>query len=142
LDTPIERDAVAYWLLFLDLFVGVAAAWIVIWCVLWAFKTLRGSRGVTPAGEDDPHVKRRCDACGSSWWGIPGYDKTTLGLKMRRQVRTSRRAHKRRSWNWTARQGWNRCPSCLSTEVRNSSEQDAGFSRPDSRRQRASQTHK
>jgi hypothetical protein len=129
---------VAYWLLFLDLLVGVAAAWIVIWCVLWAIKRLRRSVAAVPADGDDPHVKRRCDACGSSWWGVPGRDKSTLGLKLRRSVRTSRRASKRRSWAWTARQGWSRCPSCLSTEVRDSSEQDAGFSRPDTRRQRVS----
>lgn len=130
-------EAVAYWLVFVDLAVGVAVAWIVIWCLLWAMQRVR--RAKSAATEGLTTVKRRCETCGSSWWSLPGQEVSGVGLQLRRSVRKFRRRHRSRSWAWTARKGWSRCPSCLSRNVRDSAGQDVGFTKRERRELRVSQ---
>ena len=62
------NEAVAYWLLFLDLAVGAAVIWTAIWIVLWLIRRVRRSRQPAAAGQAADQmtnaVKRRCDRCG------------------------------------------------------------------------------
>jgi hypothetical protein len=125
-------------LIFLDLVMGVAVLWVAIWGVVWAIKRVRRSAAPVNAEDLKGITKRRCDTCGSSWWGKPGRDVSVVGLQIRRAVRKYRRGGKRHSWSWTSRQGWSRCPSCLSVDVRDSSDQDVAFVRAERRARRLS----
>ena len=122
------HEAVAYLLLFLDLVVGAAVLWIAIWLVLWLIRRIRRSRAPELAdqtAEDMANaVKRRCQKCGCGWWAVPGREVSVSGLRLRRFLRRARRRKKRRVGDWAARQGYSRCPSCLSRQVRDSHDQD------------------
>jgi hypothetical protein len=65
-------------------------------------------------------VLRRCEDCGVLWKGLPGKDSPVPMLKLRRWMRRRTRARKTDTPTWAKRQGWSRCPSCLSTNVRTS----------------------
>jgi len=76
------------------------------------------------AGADDGRTWRRCESCKRRWQGTPGQDLGAATLRLRRAVR--RRARKRqRTVEWARAEGWSRCPSCLSTKVRDSRRQSA-----------------
>jgi hypothetical protein len=131
-------DVGSYGLIFLDLVLGVAVLWVAIWCAVWAIKRVRRSIAPVTADSLGRLKKRRCETCGSSWWSTPGRELSQAGLQIRRAVRKYRRGGKRRSWAWTSRQGWSRCPSCLSREVRDSADQEAAFIRQERRAARLS----
>jgi hypothetical protein len=122
------NEAVAYWLLFLDLAVGAAVIWLAIWCALWLIRRVRlpprQANAAQGAGRPPASVKRRCEECGYGWWATPGTERSISGMRLRRWIRRSRRRHRRAPAAWSAPQGWSRCPSCLSTEVRDSRNQD------------------
>jgi hypothetical protein len=88
-----------------------------------------GGSTVLPGSEIDEYevtaapgerVLRRCDDCGVLWKGLPGKDSSVPVLKLRRWMRRRTRARKTDTPGWAKRQGWSRCPSCLSTKVRTS----------------------
>lgn len=70
---------------------------------------------------DEPElVVRRCDACGRGWKADPQRRGRVMGLRVRRWVRHRARRRDEPPPGWSGPQGWARCPSCLSTRVRNS----------------------
>ncbi len=76
----------------------------------------RGSSARASAGE---LTWRRCESCKGRWKARPGSDLSVTGLRLRRAVRRAVRT-RQRTVPWARRQGWSRCPSCLSTRVRDS----------------------
>lgn len=61
---------------------------------------------------------RRCRSCGSRWFGMPGSDRSRVVVLLARRTRRRTRAAGRPVPDWAVRQGWSRCPSCASTQVR------------------------
>lgn len=131
-------DAVAYLLLVVDLLVVALVLTLPILAIGWLIGRVRRPPGKrqpeAPArgrhgrgsGRQKPKrgaaepVLRRCDSCGVGWRGVPGDDVSKTRLKVRRWARRRSRAKKRSAPQWARRQGWSRCPSCLSTQVRTS----------------------
>lgn len=109
------EDVVAYLLLALDLIVVAAILSAPIVLVIWLLGRRADSRR-----RGDP-VLRRCADCQVAWKGAPGHDLSKTGLRMRRRVRRRTRAKEKDTPAWARRQGWSRCPSCLSKRVRTSS---------------------
>lgn len=128
-------DAAAYLLLVLDLLVVAAILTLPLLLLLWVIGRTRRRSAVAPqrsartapprepqaAPPSGERVLRRCDDCGTGWKAVPGRDSSKTALKVRRWMRRRARARKKHSPGWTKRQGWSRCPSCLSTNVRTSS---------------------
>jgi hypothetical protein len=103
----------AYLLLGLDVVVVgavLSAPVLLLWWVV-------GRTGRSTGGGG--RVLRRCNACGAAWKGRPGQDVRLL--RLRRRTRRRSRDRKKDAPAWAARQGWSRCPSCLSRDVRPSS---------------------
>lgn len=67
--------------------------------------------------------KRRCDDCRSGWVGEPGTDSSVIALRLRRASRRRAKSKGRPVPEWAERRGWERCPSCFSTNVRDSRKQ-------------------
>ncbi len=67
--------------------------------------------------------KRRCDDCRSGWVGQPGTDASVMTLRFRRSARRRARSRRQPPPAWAAKQGWERCPSCFSSAVRDSRHQ-------------------
>lgn len=125
------EDAAAYLLLVVDLIVvavGLSLPVLALWWLVGRARRPRssGHAAGSAASPGTERVLRRCDACGVGWKGRPGDDRSTLGLKVRRWKRRRTRAEKRHTPAWARRQGWSRCPSCLSSDVRTSSRQAIG----------------
>lgn len=125
-------DTAAYLLLVLDLLMVAVVLTLPLLLLLWVIGRVRGkpaartsSRHSADNSEPQPskgeRVLRRCDDCGTGWKGVPGRDKGKTGLKVRRWLRRRARARKKAGPTWSRRQGWSRCPHCLSTNVRTSS---------------------
>lgn len=76
----------------------------------------------TPGAGPSPR-KRRCDDCRSGWVGRPGTDASALALRMRRRARHRADRRQQPTPAWAAKQGWDRCPSCYSSAVRDSRHQ-------------------
>lgn len=122
-------DTVAYLLLLVDLLV-VAAALTAPLLVGWlVFRRLRGRARMPRAGQEPSNreaaaegsrVLRRCEECQALWKAIEGHRVGWASQRLRRWVRRRSRARERPTPGWAARQGWNRCPRCLSTSVRTS----------------------
>lgn len=105
-------DLAAVLLLVLDL---VVVALVLAVPLLLLGAVLRRRGGSSPAP-----VLRRCEACSAGWRAVPGDDHTALGLRLRRRVRRRARARAGPVPRWARPQGWSRCPSCLSKQVRTS----------------------
>ncbi len=81
-------------------------------------------RGIPARPSASELTWRRCESCKGRWQAQPGSDLSETGLRLRRAV--GRVARKRqRTVAWARPQGWSRCPSCLSTRVRDSRRQTA-----------------
>lgn len=114
----------AYLLLLLDLVVVALLLTVVGYLVVAVLsRVFRRSRRRPPL--DNAHTTwRRCESCKHRWEGAPGDEPSALTLRVRRAAR--RRARKRqRTLEWARPQGWSRCPSCLSRQVRDSRRQTA-----------------
>jgi len=136
----VPDDTAAYLLLALDLLVVAAVLTLPLVLLLWVLGPLRRTRTRRPAPDrsigpekssmprasDGERVLRRCEDCNVGWKGLPGRDKSKTGLRVRRWVRRRARARKKHGAAWSRRQGWSRCPSCLSTNVRTSSRHSTG----------------
>lgn len=107
-------DAAAYLLLAVDLLVVAVVLTLPLLALLWLIGKPRKVRRTR-------RVLRRCEACGVAWKGVPGHDLGRTSLRIRRWKRRRSRARKQDTPAWAGRQGWSRCPSCLSTKVRTSS---------------------
>ena len=74
-----------------------------------------------------PAVLRRCRSCGRRWEGHPGDDPpawlSRLRRRTRRKARRTARGRKRPEPAWARARGYDRCPSCLSHQVRDSRQQ-------------------
>ena len=117
--------AVTYGLLVLDVLVVALLIELVVLGPVWLIRRRRGARvpvEVSP-GFGIGARKRRCDDCRSGWMGVPGTDASTFTLRRRRSARRRARAASRPAPAWAERQGWERCPSCFSTNVRDSRRQ-------------------
>lgn len=130
-------DAVAYLLLALDLLVVAAILTAPLLVLLWLAGRRRpraprrdadGRRLSKRRREEldvradvDKRVLRRCEACSTLWKGRAGHRVGRSSLWVRRWVRRRSRDRKRPAPMWAERQGYSRCPSCLSTQVRTSS---------------------
>jgi hypothetical protein len=68
---------------------------------------------------------RRCENCRSRWVGFPGPDDSPFVLRLRRIARRRARRRGQPAPEWARRKGWNRCPSCFSTAVRDSRRQSS-----------------
>jgi hypothetical protein len=72
----VVNEAVAYWLLFLDLAVGAAVIGRAICCALWLVRRirrwLRHANAEQGTGQVPDAVRRRYDSCGYGWWAPPG----------------------------------------------------------------------
>jgi hypothetical protein len=123
----VSSDVAAYLLLAANLLV-VAAVLSLPLMLLWWLAGRRRRVAAAPAQTDHgdvptapgERVLRRCDDCGVLWKGRPSRDIGVTGLKVRRWVRRRTRARKTDTPAWAKRQGWSRCPSCLSKKVRTS----------------------
>lgn len=73
---------------------------------------------------------RRCNDCSRRWWAVEGSDASRRQVLRRRKARRKARRSGRDTPEWARPQGWDRCPSCLSSDVRPSSAADAGAPRP------------
>jgi hypothetical protein len=116
----VPDDAAAYLLLVVDLLVVALVLTLPVLALLWLVGRPRARREPAPTSGTEP-VLRRCDACGVGWKGRPGDDARRLTLRLRRWKRRRTRARKKDTPAWARRRGWDRCPSCLSTDVRTSS---------------------
>ena len=72
---------------------------------------------------------RRCNDCSRRWWAVEGSDASRRQVLRRRKARRRARKRGRETPEWARAQGWSRCPSCLSVDVRPSMGADAGSSR-------------
>jgi hypothetical protein len=132
---------VTYSLLILDVLVIALLIQLIIFVPVWLVRRRRRTKagpvrrgGATPR-EARPEVsspstgfgvgarKRRCDDCRSGWVGEPGSDASVLALRMRRAARRRAKREGRPVPEWAGRRGWDRCPSCFSTNVRDSRKQ-------------------
>jgi len=123
------NDAIAYALLLVNLLVVAAALTaplLVVWLVVLG---LRGPARVPQDGQeraerataaDDRRVLRHCEECQARWKARRGHRIGRTSQWLRRWMRHRSRARARTMPDWAARQGWNRCPRCLSTNVRTS----------------------
>ena len=114
-------DAAAYLLLAVDLLVVAVVLTLPLLALLWLIGTPRRRRSTE-------RVLRRCEACGVAWKGVPGHTLGRTSLRIRRWTRRRARARRQDTPAWAGRQGWSRCPSCLSTKVRTSSRESRGSS--------------
>jgi Tfp pilus assembly protein PilV len=83
------------------------------------------STGATGFGAATAARKRRCNNCRSGWIGEPGTDASVLVLRRRRRARRAARRRGTPVPAWAVKQGWNRCPSCFSRDVRDSRSQQS-----------------
>jgi hypothetical protein len=118
--------AVTYGLLVLDVLVVAILIQLIVFGPVWL---LRRRAAPVPAahraaGFGAAARKRRCDDCRSGWVGSPGSDASLFILRRRRAARRRARAKARPAPAWAVRQGWDRCPSCFSTNVRDSRRQE------------------
>lgn len=113
------EDAVAYLLLALDLLVVALVLSAPFLLLIWLL-----GRSARKQQTGEP-VLRRCASCQVAWKGVPGHNISKTGLRLRRRVRRRTRAKEKNTPAWARRQGWNRCPSCLSKQVRTSSRASA-----------------
>ncbi len=137
------EDFVAYLLLVLPLLVVALVLTLPLLALLWLVGKPRDSRRhraprshgtrsrpaapeVAARADPDGRVLRRCDACGTGWKDVPGHDIARTSLRVRRWARRRARRRGAEAPDWARRQGWSRCPSCLSTRVRTSSRQGTG----------------
>ena len=67
-----------------------------------------------------PETKRVCRSCGSRWYGSPDDDRGRLALWRARRARRRARKVEVVPPERAAKRGWSRCPSCFSTNVRDS----------------------
>jgi hypothetical protein len=131
---------VTYSLLILDVLVIALLIQLVVFGPIWLLRRRsrmqsvpqRRARTSTPApvqptpGDAGFGVgarKRRCDDCRSGWVGEPGTDSSVLQLRLRRAARRRAKRGGRPVPEWAERRGWGRCPSCFSTNVRDSRRQ-------------------
>jgi hypothetical protein len=127
---------VTYSLLVLDVLVLALLIQLVVFGPIWLVRRRRrstagsGSRAARASATADPGAgfgsgarKRRCDDCRSGWVGEPGTDASAFVLRLRRSARRRAQRSGRPVPNWAAKRGWDRCPSCLSTNVRDSRRQ-------------------
>ena len=125
---------VTYSLLILDVLVIALLIQLIVFGPVWLVRRRRRARTmpaapspavehVAPAGFGFGARKRRCDDCRSGWVGVPGSDASVLALRIRRAVRHRAKRHGRPVPEWAERRGWDRCPSCFSTNVRDSRRQ-------------------
>jgi hypothetical protein len=125
--------AVTYALLVLDVLVVALLVELIVLGPIWLIRRRRasGSAASTPreTGFGSEAHQRRCNTCRASWVGRPGTDASRLILILRRSARRRARRRKRPTPAWAARQGWGRCPSCFSTNVRDSRRQEAAGTR-------------
>ena len=118
-------------LLLLDVLVVALVLQLVVLGLLRLVRLARGRpRAATsapstssPTGFGDPARKRRCDDCRSGWVGRPGTDASALVLRVRRSARHRAQRRQQTPPPWAAKQGWDRCPSCFSSAVRDSRHQ-------------------
>lgn len=102
----------AYLLVLVDLLVGAVLLSAPVLLVL----TVLGRRERART----PRTRRRCEACGQSWKGYRGRNHSKLGLRLRRRARRRAASREESPPAWARPRGWSRCPSCLSTDVRDS----------------------
>jgi hypothetical protein len=135
---------VTYALLLLDVLVVVLLVELVVLGPVWLLRRRRRSSRRPAAADTRPRAtatetapgfgigfgtgerRRRCENCRSGWTGRPNSDASVLTLWVRRAARRRARRRGRPAPAWAARQGWNRCPSCFSTAVRDSTRQEVG----------------
>jgi hypothetical protein len=127
-------DLAAYLLLAMNLLVVAVVLSLPVLALWWLIGRPRPVPGAPPpplrttATADDHDLPpapgeralRRCEDCGVLWKGTPGENASLTTLKLRRWMRRRTRARKTDTPDWAKRRGWNRCPSCLSTNVRTS----------------------
>jgi len=65
----------------------------------------------------------RCEDCRRRWRSHDAGRVSSLGLRLRRAVRRRARRRGKPTPEWAAAQGTARCPSCLSRNIRPSSQQ-------------------
>jgi hypothetical protein len=131
----VPEDVAAYLLLAMNLLVVGALLALPVLAVWWLVGRPRPlppppasllAAGPSTAGSGAVDVRpgervlRRCDDCGVLWKGLPAKDFGVTSLKVRRWMRRRTRARKTDTPTWAKRQGWSRCPSCLSKKVRTS----------------------
>ena len=113
------RDSVAYLLLAADVVVVALVLLAPLYAVVWLLgRRRRAAQTPASAAAPDGRQLRRCERCGLLWKGTPGHDVGRVSLRLRRWLRRRRRAQKRAAPAWAQRQGWSRCPRCLSAKVR------------------------
>ena len=61
---------------------------------------------------------RRCEDCKRRWEGSVDQAPSTLRLRLARSARRRARIKAQPPPEWARAQGWDRCPSCLSRNVR------------------------
>lgn len=66
----------------------------------------------------------RCNVCGMRWRTRGVTHVSRAGLRLRRWVRRRARDRSRTEPGWAAMRGSERCPSCLSSSIRPSRQQD------------------
>ena len=69
---------------------------------------------------------RRCNDCSRRWWAVEGSDASRRQVLRRRRARRKARKRGKDTPEWARPQGWARCPSCLSEDVRPSTGAGAG----------------
>jgi hypothetical protein len=72
---------------------------------------------------------RRCNECKRRWWAVEGTDASRAKVLRRRRARRKARRRGKDTPEWARAQGWSRCPSCLSHDVRPSGQAEAQVSR-------------
>ncbi len=77
------------------------------------------SRPQEPARDGAAEEWRRCNHCKRRWWGVEGSDLPKREVQRRRRARQAARAEGTTA-EWARPQGWTRCPTCLSKDVRTS----------------------
>ena len=118
-DVAVSSDLVAFALVLLDVLVVA----LILTAALLVPIAL--SRRLLPHRADPtaPAVLRRCRSCGRRWEGHPGDDPPAWLSRLRRRARRKARGQKRPEPAWARARGYDRCPSCLSHQVRDSRQQ-------------------
>jgi len=102
----------------------VAVQWVLLLLLLGAVAALVSLpfRRRQPAGGTPEWW--RCNVCGMRWRARGVARVSRLGLRARRWARRRARDARRTEPSWAAMRGAQRCPSCLSSSIRPSRQQD------------------